>query len=349
MPKDDFQSTYSASDIDIKGERCVHAFIENASCRACADVCPKRAWNISDESVSLNTDLCDGCGLCVPVCSEGAISHKYEMATYEYNSKNVAFSVCEYSSVLPDKDIIPCLNSIGIRDLFIIYKKGITDLIVACGDCNQCPRNLDNNFFNTLFLLNKLLLQRGEKNFNCETVLSSSIPDIVKSFSKIEDKIISRRSFFSFGAKNILQVKNKLKGEKKDEEYTPVGELLPVKKADDMVLYSPHLDINKCVFCNACINICPHKALQIVDEEAASDYIFKQESCTGCKLCFDVCEKNAIEIKSWETKNIKKIELNSSKCTSCGAVFYSPKNVDKELCHICIEFNHNSKLFQILE
>ena len=48
----------------VDGERCVHALIEGASCRACIEVCPRGAWRLGEESLDIAVDACDACGLC---------------------------------------------------------------------------------------------------------------------------------------------------------------------------------------------------------------------------------------------------------------------------------------------
>ena len=52
----------------VNTDRCVHRKIEISSCSGCVDICPHSAWNLDDESLSINTMACVGCGLCVPVC-----------------------------------------------------------------------------------------------------------------------------------------------------------------------------------------------------------------------------------------------------------------------------------------
>ena len=58
-------------------ERCVHTQLTQASCRACVDSCPVKAWVLDDETLSIDTGACDGCGLCASACPQGAIiSHQ---------------------------------------------------------------------------------------------------------------------------------------------------------------------------------------------------------------------------------------------------------------------------------
>ncbi|MEW8549314.1 MAG: 4Fe-4S binding protein, partial [Candidatus Thiodiazotropha endolucinida] len=59
---------------DVVSGRCVHEIVEMASCSSCVDVCPQHAWSLDDEALRLDTALCDGCGLCMPACPEGAVS-----------------------------------------------------------------------------------------------------------------------------------------------------------------------------------------------------------------------------------------------------------------------------------
>ncbi|MDR1687135.1 MAG: Coenzyme F420 hydrogenase/dehydrogenase, beta subunit C-terminal domain [Clostridiales bacterium] len=49
----------------------------------------------------------------------------------------------------------------------------------------------------------------------------------------------------------------------------------------------------KCYGCGACINICPHKAIELIpDHEGFNRPSCNKEKCTNCRLCTDVCPAN---------------------------------------------------------
>lgn len=52
-------------------------------------------------------------------------------------------------------------------------------------------------------------------------------------------------------------------------------------------------DLNECVGCGACVDICPVEAVRITDEQAAVDLNW----CIGCGVCAVVCPTEAITIK----------------------------------------------------
>jgi pyruvate formate lyase activating enzyme len=52
----------SAQEVMVFAQRCL------ASCRACLELCPKKALNKGKESIVLNGDLCNACGLCTTAC-----------------------------------------------------------------------------------------------------------------------------------------------------------------------------------------------------------------------------------------------------------------------------------------
>ncbi len=59
---------------EIIPERCVHSRCEVAECTRCIDACPQQAWLLDDDNLSIDTSLCDGCGLCITACPEAALS-----------------------------------------------------------------------------------------------------------------------------------------------------------------------------------------------------------------------------------------------------------------------------------
>lgn len=51
------------------------------------------------------------------------------------------------------------------------------------------------------------------------------------------------------------------------------------------------VDLEKCVYCGACVSLCPPEAL-FLDQDAK--LVFSENKCIGCLLCIDSCPCNAI-------------------------------------------------------
>ncbi|MBS4538523.1 4Fe-4S dicluster domain-containing protein [Clostridium sp. D2Q-11] len=55
------------------------------------------------------------------------------------------------------------------------------------------------------------------------------------------------------------------------------------------------LDIEKCIGCKMCINVCPHQVLTIKDKKA---FIQNKDYCIECGACDKNCPVDAIMVKS---------------------------------------------------
>ena len=54
---------------------------------------------------------------------------------------------------------------------------------------------------------------------------------------------------------------------------------------------------DRCTGCRRCLEICRHRALEIVDDETAPHIIVKYpKKCTACRKCIAVCKFNALEL-----------------------------------------------------
>lgn len=55
--------------------------------------------------------------------------------------------------------------------------------------------------------------------------------------------------------------------------------------------YLAQVDVDKCIGCRACVNVCPTEAIQVVDKKAVVD----EKKCLACQNCTGVCQEEAIE------------------------------------------------------
>jgi len=109
---------------------------------------------------------------------------------------------------------------------------------------------------------------------------------------------------------------------------------LPSWHAPDGFRGVPEVDNEKCTGCGACVEVCPAKAIEIVDRGDERMVKFDHTKCIFCGFCEEVCPDDAIEMATRyniATKNkgeaISEARLRLAKCTSCGALFVSPKHL----------------------
>ena len=57
--------------------------------------------------------------------------------------------------------------------------------------------------------------------------------------------------------------------------------------------YRPEVDIEKCVGCGECVDICPVDVYELQDEKSMP---VNTDECVGCESCIEVCEYEAITV-----------------------------------------------------
>lgn len=66
------------------------------------------------------------------------------------------------------------------------------------------------------------------------------------------------------------------------------------KSLEEIMGYNVTLDVDKCVGCGECVDVCPVEVYEMKDGK--SDPVNADE-CLGCESCVQVCEGNCITIE----------------------------------------------------
>lgn len=60
-----------------------------------------------------------------------------------------------------------------------------------------------------------------------------------------------------------------------------------------MTIFSPQINPDRCIGCEACVTSCPTDALSQRHQKA---FLARPDACTYCLLCEEVCPVGAIEL-----------------------------------------------------
>jgi len=343
---------------EINADACIHSYFNQSDCQACVDSCPTQAWILSEESLGLNTNACDGCGQCIPTCPQGALSVEYPWIIRQFKGQSIALFSCELSNSRNNGSTLPCIHILGLRQILMLHKFGIKHLLVSTDECAECERCPAITIQQRVADLNPLLVERNKppmKVLRSSAILWNKISNSDEVLCK--GIKLSRRNFLrgdgqQYRRQTLMDDPLNLP----ESRTIPPGELLPaVNKTGLRWPWAPELDKGLCNYCDTCMNLCPTDALQFMpgDEESLPEYNLNPAKCNGCGICESACDLGAISINHFSISSTSTINLSEKRCASCGNNFHfsegDPNCPEPLLCRICRKDNHNSRLFQIIQ
>ena len=336
----------------VIAERCVHTKMTQASCQACVDACPLDAWVMDDDSMGIDTSLCDGCGLCASACPQGVIVSQRVMLVAEQKGRSTALFACELAGIEEKQAIIPCLHALGLQELLQMYRSGTRHLSVASGDCASCIRSKALRLRDLVEQLNDMLASRNLATITLQVIPSGQWKQASeKTKRRPGGPVLSRRSFFRRAAESSITIGMDIAGLEEEKTFIPPGKQLPRTRLDDIVPCVPRIDPAKCNGCDACVRLCPQDAISLCISDDHPQYRLDAESCTGCAVCSDVCNQQAVSVSYWKPQIQFALHLRGQRCQACGASFHSPvvQESGGSLCFVCAKTNHARNLYQVLE
>jgi len=249
----------------IDAEGCVHARIESATCRSCVEVCPRRAWQLDDDGLTLDPARCDGCGLCVAACPTAAIAApRGEPIRRQVGTRRVLLAACEYALPEAGQGCVTCLHAVSVSDLLRHWRQGERAWLVLTADCAACPRGRGVGFSSRIEWVNELLRARGEPTIQVKAISAALWLGLRQGRDK---SLHDRRGFL----RRLLQRPvGTMSGQSQAEDSTtdrqPPGLYLTGRGP---LPWTIRLDPQACVACHACIRVCPTAALRMEGDTTA--------------------------------------------------------------------------------
>lgn len=332
---------------DVDPGRCIHTHAEVGSCRRCVDACPAAAWMLDDEQLAIDASACDGCGLCVAACPEGALSHDVAPALRRWGGLTAAFAACERVGAKAAGATVPCVHAFGLTRLAALYRDGVRRLLVCVGECEDCPRGAGERLSTRLATLNRVLAQRGLSGMVARKLTTSQWRRFFTTAAPaVAGPAMSRRHFLRGALTSVAESG----AVKKPLEWQAPGSVLPRAGAGELAFFAPYLDAELCNGCGGCIRVCPHGALRLAERGDA--YEVHADACTGCGLCADVCDQHAMSVDTCSVVKRSRVPLQVGRCRACGADFHRPISASAAAsemhCHVCARTRHHRNLFQVI-
>lgn len=340
---------------EVLAERCVHSVCEQASCRRCVDACPTGAWVIDDERLGIDTARCDGCGLCAPVCPQSAIIVECEPLLGRDHDRTIAMLGCR--PALPQAigdGVLPCVHALGERGLARMAALPVTRLLVATGDCDECPRGRVTRLGERVLGMNRLLASRGLPSLQMERLRADSWLATRDRLKPEAGPSLDRRSFLRRGLRLGLEraVERLGLAEAERQAIRAPSRFLALAPSSGLAPVGPRIDPARCTGCDACVRLCPQGALLLDTAGPEPCYRLVPDDCTGCGLCVDVCADAAITLQPWASAAPTQLALEQGKCRDCGVSFHRPAagdGGDHARCPVCERTRHRRNLFQVYD
>lgn len=366
--------------LEVNESRCLNQWHEGVNCTHCIRNCPTEAIGLGKNQISIDTALCNGCGLCLNDCPTQAFrSNQWDETTIIHLVQREGWKVTELfcaNHKAPYKQkknkergavqLPACLSVVSKGGW---YELGLsTSLELHCEECEDCPfsKTLTQLEFNVGTAAEWLSASGRESSVSY--IYKSETGKMKKNLKALETglKVTSRRELFvSLIDQGRNQLINKLNeftssapSNRKPNHLRP-GSCLPqwrkrladvYPKNQEYVVspaYWPDIQIDdNCVKCGMCSKFCPAGALKMVFENGKVTHYFTSGLCLDCRTCQLFCPRQAISRGRDQNDNpfeiISVVSKSVEVCRICG----TPTNkASKDLCYMCEKENtHENEL-----
>lgn len=285
------------------GTRCLRNEYHHNDCRICIDLCPKGAFHIVRNKLTLFENECVGCAGCIGSCPTEAL----EIESFDPNGFAASYQHRD-EPVVSCKISTPCLGVFDIEHYLVMVLRGGKSVQCDLSHCSGCVLNPAAELERTI--RSKI----DEANLFLEAIGNESRIETLE----VKEEQSERRALFRKGFE-------KLKETATDASHTHVAMTTAHHKLPDMkmplkrillknslkevvgeipvtefggtntLFFNQQIDFQGCTNCGDCTQFCPTDALFATSDKQG--IYFSQGKCIGCGICHDICKPKAITQK----------------------------------------------------
>lgn len=285
--------------------RCLRNEYYHNDCRLCIDLCPKGAFHIVRNKLTLFENECVECAGCIGTCPTEAL----EIENFDPNQFAASYAQQQQKSPsLSCKVSTPCLGVFDSEHLLVMVLRGKEGITCDLSHCAGCVLNengkLETQIRGTIDVANGFLEAIGLENRVATIDVKEEQSERRALFRKgiekakvvlAEGNVVPQSMTTAHHAlpdmrmplKRIL-LKNSLK------EH--VGEMsTTILEGESPLFFNKQIDFHACTNCGECTQFCPTDALFPTSDKQG--IYFSQGKCIGCGICEAICKPNAISAK----------------------------------------------------
>jgi len=322
--------------IDYDPSICAHSRSGKIACTRCIDSCPAEALSSLGDLIEVNSNLCQGGGVCATVCPSGAMSYNYPQAkdllkkirlmlrTYTQEGGRdaiIAFVAdddgnahrqSEQNNILTVS--VEELASVGLESWLTVLAYGARTVLLV--DNGAIPEKVAEELLLQLEIAKSILSAMNYAQDSIQLVASEYLnhqqPAVMREitpayFSASDGK--RQAAFFAI-----------------DHLYQQADKTRPMISLPSGAMFGTVAIDDRCTLCQSCVTACPGKALH--SGNGVPQVQFVEANCLQCGMCTRTCPENAIIIsprllfdREQRIQSRVLYEEPPFECISCGKPF----------------------------
>ncbi len=326
---------FDSRNLSVDPNQCARLRHMKATCTRCMDNCPRHAISFG-ESLKVDVDRCDDCGICASVCLTGALeatkpNNAELISRIQASPQNevLAFA-CPKAFKGPDERVIK-VNCIGRVDTSVLVSAVAQDtrqVVLVDGPCQECPSASGRKV--AAHAVEESHALAGAFGIAPHITFADAVPfetpapgkTAASGSASASSEAVSRRAFFtSFfrdtQAAAATTVSTVLEKEPEQKPARVKGDLPQRLSAKRRLLLDALHRLGQpdrsdfemdhgawatcrikpsCTACQMCAYFCPTGALTKTLQDGKPALAFRAAHCTNCRICAEVCYWKSLDL-----------------------------------------------------